>query len=81
MAESLAIGLVASVIGIFVGLLDRVGPARAVQGLGIELGATALQLEPRTIIVGLLVGMIVTLVSGFVPARRATRDRADRGAA
>jgi putative ABC transport system permease protein len=30
-------------------------------------------LEPRTIIVGLVVGIVATVVSGFVPARRATR--------
>ena len=30
-------------------------------------------IEPRTIIVGLAVGMIATLVSGLVPARRATQ--------
>ena len=39
---------------------------------GLELPSTGTVIEPRTIIVGLLVGMIATLLSGFVPARRAT---------
>ena len=30
-------------------------------------------IAPRTMIVGLAVGMIATLVSGFIPARRATQ--------
>jgi putative ABC transport system permease protein len=73
LAESVAIGIGASVIGLFVGLLVAVGLRALFKAIGIELGATSLQLEPRTIIVGLLVGVIATLVSGFVPARRATR--------
>jgi putative ABC transport system permease protein len=40
---------------------------------GIELATTDMVLEPRTIIVGLIVGIVATVVSGFVPARRATR--------
>jgi len=73
LAESLAIGLAASVIGIFAGLLIAVALRALFKAVGIEIGATSLQLESRTIIVGLLVGIIATLVSGFVPARRATR--------
>jgi putative ABC transport system permease protein len=73
LAESLAIGVVASVIGLFVGLLVAVGLRALFKAIGIELGATSLQLEPRTIIAGLAVGILATLVSGFVPARRATR--------
>ena len=73
LSESLAIGLVASVIGLFVGLLVAVALRALFKAIGIELGGTALQLEPRTIIAGLAVGVLATLVSGFVPARRATR--------
>jgi putative ABC transport system permease protein len=73
LAETFAIGLVASIIGILVGLLVAVGLRALFAALGIELGTTSLQLEPRTIIAGLAVGLIATTVSGFVPARRATR--------
>ena len=41
--------------------------------VGIELPTTSTVIEPRTIIVALVVGMIATLVSGLVPARRATQ--------
>ena len=40
---------------------------------GLELGNTGLVIEPRTIVVGLVVGLVATVVSGLVPARRATR--------
>jgi putative ABC transport system permease protein len=73
LTESLAIGLVASIVGLFVGLLIAVALRALFKALGIELGATALQLEPRTIVAGLAVGLIATLVSGWIPARRATR--------
>src|SRR4051812_41412960 len=73
MAESFVIGLGASIVGIALGLV--IAPAlRALFGaFGLELGNTSIQLHTRTIIAGLLVGVITTLVSGFVPARRATR--------
>src|SRR3954454_22436405 len=73
MAESFVIGLGASILGIALGLV--IAPAlRALFGaFGLELGSTSIQLHTRTIIAVLLVGVITTLVSGFVPARRATR--------
>jgi putative ABC transport system permease protein len=73
MAESFVIGLGASIVGIIGGLI--IAPAlRALFGaFGLELGNTSVQLHGRTIIAGLAVGIIATMVSGFVPARRATR--------
>jgi putative ABC transport system permease protein len=73
MAESFVIGLGASILGIIGGLI--IAPAlRALFGaFGLELGNTSVQLHARTIIAGLAVGIIATMVSGFVPARRATR--------
>jgi putative ABC transport system permease protein len=73
MAESFVIGLGASILGILAGLV--IAPAlRALFGaFGLELGSTTIQLHTRTIIVGLAVGIVATTVSGFVPARRATR--------
>ncbi len=71
--ETLIIGFIASVLGIIGGLI--LAPAlRALLGsFGIELPSTGTVIATRTVIVGLLVGMIATLVSGFVPARRATQ--------
>jgi putative ABC transport system permease protein len=73
LAESVVIGLAASVLGILLGLLLAPGLRALLASFGLELGSTATQLQPRTILVGLLVGVLATVVSGFVPARRATR--------
>ena len=40
---------------------------------GLELPGTSTVVAPRTVIVGLLVGVVATLVSGLIPARRATQ--------
>jgi putative ABC transport system permease protein len=71
--ETLVIGFAASVIGIAAGLAVAPGLRALLGAFGLDLGSTSNQLEPRTVIVALLVGMLATVVSGFVPARRATR--------
>jgi putative ABC transport system permease protein len=73
LVETLAIGLVASIVGIAFGLVLAPGLRALMAEAGIDLGDTSMQLQTRTIIVSLLVGVIATVVSGFVPARRATR--------
>ena len=73
MFEAIVVGIVASAVGIVAGL----GIAKALQSglsaFGIDLPTAALSLAPRTIIVGMSVGIIVTLVSATLPARRAAR--------
>jgi putative ABC transport system permease protein len=71
--ETLVIGFVASVIGILGGLVLAPGLRALLASAGVELPSTGTVVAPRTIIVGLAVGMIATLVSGLVPARRATQ--------
>jgi putative ABC transport system permease protein len=71
--ESGAIGVCASLLGLFVGL----GLAKALNALFVALGLDLPQagtvFAPRTIIVSLLVGTIVTLAASLFPAIRATR--------
>jgi putative ABC transport system permease protein len=71
--ETLVIGFVASVVGLLGGLLLAPALRGLMASFGLELPTTGTVVKSRTIIVGLLVGMIATLVSGLVPARRATR--------
>jgi putative ABC transport system permease protein len=73
LVETLVIGFVASVLGILGGLVIAPGLRSLLASVGIELPSTSTVIEPRTIIVGLAVGMVATLVSGLVPARRATQ--------
>ena len=72
-AESVVIGVVASIVGILLGLLVAALLRVLFGAIGLDLGNASAPLQPRTIIVSLLVGVIATVVSGFVPARRATR--------
>lgn len=72
-AESLVIGLIASLLGVAGGLLLAPALRALMASFGLDLGNTGLVLEPRTVIVGLVIGVLATLVSGIVPARRATR--------
>ena len=70
--ETLVIGFLASVAGILAGLLLAPALRSLLASFGIELPSTGTVIALRTVIVGLAVGMVATLVSGLIPARRAT---------
>jgi putative ABC transport system permease protein len=71
--EALIIGLVAAAIGLGVGVLVAV-VLRAIFGsVGVDLPTTSLVVEPRTIIVGLVVGIGVTLLASLLPGLKAVR--------
>jgi putative ABC transport system permease protein len=72
-AEALAMGLFASVVGLFGGI----GVSAALQwGLARSTGGEAdvrIPLEPATVVAAFAVGVLVTLVAAVLPALRATR--------
>ncbi|MEA2009838.1 MAG: FtsX-like permease family protein [Actinomycetota bacterium] len=70
--EALIVGFVASVIGIGVGALLAVGLA-AIMNAAFSMPNGPLTLLPRTVLVGMAVGLVVTLVSSLLPARKAAR--------
>jgi putative ABC transport system permease protein len=71
--EALVIGLLGSVVGLFLGL----GLAKLLNKLfvvfGIDLPQGQTVFATRTVIVSIVVGTIVTLIASIRPARRATR--------
>jgi putative ABC transport system permease protein len=69
--EALIVGTVASIVGVFSGIGVATGIKAAMNAGGFGLPDGPLTVEPRTIVVGLLVGIVVTLVSALLPARRA----------
>ena len=71
--EALAIGAIASVIGLFLGVALAKGLNALFKALDLELPTTGLVFSLRTVIVALVVGIVVTLVAGLAPALRATR--------
>ncbi|MES0837950.1 ABC transporter permease [Nocardiopsis tropica] len=71
--ESVAVGLIASALGVLAGV--GIGMAGAAFGgplLGMG-GSVPVVITPSAVIVGLAVGTVVTVCSALVPATRATR--------
>jgi putative ABC transport system permease protein len=71
--ESGLIGLFGSVVGIGFGGLVALGLFAILRATGAELPMATLQFAPRTILVSLVVGTLITVVSALMPARKATR--------
>jgi putative ABC transport system permease protein len=71
--ESLVIGLLASLVGLALGLLLAEGVQSLFRLFGFELPSADRVFAPRTVIVSLAVGVLVTLAAGLFPAIRATR--------
>jgi putative ABC transport system permease protein len=71
--EALVIGLGASLVGLFAGLGLAVGLSELFRALNFDLPQTQTVFATRTIVVSLVVGTLVTLVAGLLPAVRATR--------
>jgi putative ABC transport system permease protein len=73
LAEAAIVGFVSSIIGIGVGVLAAIGLKALISGFGITLPGGPLVFEPRTVLVGLVVGTGVTLIAAIGPARNAVR--------
>jgi putative ABC transport system permease protein len=71
--EALAMGLIASVVGIVAGVALARGLFSLFDAVGFTLPNQGLIFETRTAIVALLVGVLVTLLASLRPAIRATR--------
>ena len=71
--ESLVIGLLASLVGLGLGVLLAEGIEGLFRTLGVELPSADRVFALRTVIVALVVGVGITLVAGLFPAIRATR--------
>lgn len=71
--EAVIVGLVGSVVGIAAGVGLAYGLRTLLNSFNVGLPSGPLQLAPRTIIVALLVGVVVTVFSAYGPARRAAK--------
>ena len=71
LAEAAVLGLIAAAIGVLGGIAVSQGLRLLLKVFGADLPAAPLVIQPRTIIVSLLLGIGVTLISAYVPARRA----------
>jgi putative ABC transport system permease protein len=72
-AEAFLVGLFASLVGLGLGILVALGLKALLGAFGIDLPASGVVIQPRTIIASLIVGVGVTVLSSISPARRASR--------
>lgn len=73
LVEASIIGVLASVVGVGVGVLIAMGLRAVFAALGIDLPSTTMVVQARTIAVSLVVGVVVTLLASLTPALKATR--------
>jgi putative ABC transport system permease protein len=71
--EALIVGMVASAVGVVVGIGIAIALKGLLSSLGIDLPSSGTVIQLRTVIVSVLIGTIVTVVAAIVPARRAAR--------
>jgi putative ABC transport system permease protein len=69
--EAVVVGLLASVLGIVAGLGLAVVLNALLKAFGMDMPSGTLVLAPRTVVVALTIGLVVTVVSSLLPARRA----------
>lgn len=71
LAEAALVGLFAAVLGILLGILIAIGLRSILGATLFEIPSTPLQIVPRTIVVSLIAGVLVTILSAILPARSA----------
>jgi putative ABC transport system permease protein len=69
--EALAVGIIASLIGLGAGILVAAGLKALLSAFGFDVPAGGIVLTSTTVVVSLAAGIVVTLVAAISPARRA----------
>ncbi len=70
--EAGAVGLVASLGGVVVGIFLAVGLTALMRNIGVDLPG-GIDVKPTSVVVSLIVGLVVTLLASLVPSIRASR--------
>ncbi|MFI0814816.1 ABC transporter permease [Streptomyces sp. NPDC021098] len=69
--EALLLGVVGSILGVLGGVGLAVGLIKIMGNAGLHLSTDQLTVKPATPIVGLTIGIVVTVIAAYIPARRA----------
>ncbi|MET7905818.1 FtsX-like permease family protein [Streptomyces sp. NPDC005355] len=69
--EALLLGIVGSVLGVLGGVGLAVGLMKLMGNMGLHLSTDQLMVKATTPIVGLTIGIVVTVIAAYIPARRA----------
>jgi putative ABC transport system permease protein len=73
LVESLVVGVFGSTVGLGVGYLLARGLQLLFGTFGLDLSRAHFPVNPRTVVASYAVGILVTLLAAYVPARRASR--------
>ncbi|MFE4518948.1 ABC transporter permease [Kitasatospora sp. NPDC056783] len=73
LVEALILGVLGSTLGIAAGLGVAVGLIKLMNAIGMDLEAADLKIGPDVFVAGYAIGIVVTLVAAWFPARRASR--------
>ena len=73
LCEAVAVGLVGSVAGVLAGFGAARGLLMLFDRMGFELPSASAVFLPRTAVIGVVAGVVVTVLAAVAPARRATR--------
>jgi len=69
--EATVVGAIGSIVGLGLGVVIAMGIRTLFGTFGLDLSGQSLIISPRTILVSLVVGLVVTLVAAYLPARKA----------
>ena len=71
--EALVVGLVGSTVGLLLGFALALGLKALFGAIGLDLTQAGLVFQWRTVVVAYAVGVLVTLVAAYLPARHAAK--------
>lgn len=71
LVEALLLGVMGSLLGIGAGVGIAIGLMKLMGNLGMQLDTSELTIKSTTPIVGLAIGVVVTVLAAYLPARRA----------
>ena len=71
--EAVLVGVFASAAGVVLGVGLAQGLRSVLSAFGMELPSADMVIEPRTVVISMVTGVVVTLVAAWLPARRAAK--------
>ncbi|HEY3925155.1 MAG TPA: FtsX-like permease family protein [Acidothermaceae bacterium] len=73
LGEAAVVGVVASTVGLVLGLLVALGVRALLDAVGVSMPAGSLVIKTHTIVASYVVGVLVTLLAAWFPSFRASR--------
>lgn len=71
--EALVVAVISSLIGVFGGIALALLLAALMNAIGFNLPEGPLTIAPRTVVIAMTVGIVVTVVAAILPARKAAK--------